>query len=66
MRHGAMWLLCALLLTGCTSAISLRHQDGRKVECGPFWADGALGRQAAWREAKCVDDYQRQGFVRVP
>ena len=62
MRRGLV--LLALLLTGCTSAIPLRHTDGRRATCGGYFTGGAIGFQVAAREAQCVDDYRRQGFER--
>lgn len=51
-------------LMGCTSAVTLRHpQTGARVKCGPF---AFIQGTAAEREARCIDDYQRQGYERVP
>jgi hypothetical protein len=61
----ALVLLCAVL-TGCSSAIQLRHPDGRTAQCGPYHVGAGMQYQLAQREARCLDDYERQGFVRVP
>jgi hypothetical protein len=67
MRTFTLLLLCGLV-GGCTSGIKLRNpQTGQVAECGPYQIEG-LGQPAsvAQREARCLDDYQRQGFVRAP
>lgn len=56
------------LLLGCsTEAVYLKHPNGSVVQCGPYDTTVA-GHEvmAAMRERSCLDDYQRQGFVRVP
>lgn len=61
-------LLTVLLLAGCsTEAVYLKHPNGSVVQCGPYDTTVA-GHEvmAAMRERSCLDDYQRQGFVRVP
>ena len=61
-------LLVALLLAACgTEPAYLRHPDGRVAQCGPYMNYVAGDSEAnAVRERGCIDDYQRQGFVRVP
>lgn len=54
---------------GCmTSAVTLRHPETKQtVRCGPYCCIyGARHTDAANRENRCLDDYQRQGFERVP
>lgn len=61
--------LLALLLTGCatTPVITLRHADGRVTKCGGLYASGgATETAAAIRESQCIQDFQRQGYERVP
>lgn len=65
MRYLLIVLTC-LMLTGCTSTISLRHPDGRVATCGGYFTGGPVGFQAAERERGCIADYQRQGFERMP
>jgi hypothetical protein len=60
-----------VLLAGCTSAIKLRHPvTGQEAKCGPYHVGplsfGDTYALAAERERRCLDDYQRQGDVRVP
>ena len=60
MRIGAV--IVALSLSACTAmdTVHLRNPTTEQTaQCGPFLAD--LGEPRA-----CLDDYQRQGFVRVP
>lgn len=60
-------LAVALALGACTtSAVTLKNPaTGQVAQCGPYYVD-AIGSDAqARRESRCLDDYQRQGFVRV-
>lgn len=62
-------LLCSWLLAGCvakTVPITLRHTDGRVVQCGPYLAEAFVATASAIREGQCIQDFQRQGFERVP
>lgn len=59
-------LILIVVLTGCTSAILLRHSDGREATCGPYYYYGIFAFTATEREKNCVGDYQRQGFERAP
>lgn len=59
-------ILAAVLMIGCSSAVTLRHPDGRMVKCGPYNAFGAHAFVGAQREQQCIGDYQRQGFERAP
>jgi hypothetical protein len=57
-----------LTLAACTSGIRLRNpQTGDTASCGPYMLEG-LGQPASVgeRESRCLDDFRRQGFVRVP
>jgi hypothetical protein len=60
--------LTAMLLTACgTDPVYLKHSDGRVVQCGPYsTAIAGEAEVALIRERGCIDDYQRQGFLRVP
>ena len=58
--------LAGIVLLGCSSAVTLRHRDGRVVTCGPYTAVGFSILTAPQREAQCISDYQRQGFERAP
>jgi len=66
LKHFA--LVSFFALAACTtSAISLRNPStGQTAKCGPYLLDGLGSNSQALRESKCVDDYQRQGFVRAP
>lgn len=61
-----LWGVTLLLLAGCTSAVTLRHEDGRMVKCGPYNAYGVRAFMAAQQESQCISDFQRQGFERAP
>lgn len=55
-------------VAACTDAIKLRNPaTGATAQCGPYMLEG-LGQPAsvAQRETRCLDDYERQGYVRVP
>ena len=58
--------LC-MLACACTSSVKLRNRaTGETAQCGPYMTEG-MGQPAsvAQREARCLDDYERQGFARV-
>ena len=61
----ALLVLLGLVLAGCTSAVTLRHADGRLVKCGPYNAYGIHALAAADRERSCISDFQRQGCERA-
>jgi len=67
-RHSPVRLsvVLALALAACTTnPVTLRHVDGRTVQCGPYPTRGYDGNTAAAiREAKCIDDFTAQGFRR--
>jgi hypothetical protein len=71
MRNVAIIATAAALCLGigaCTSAVKLRNPaTGETASCGPYLMEG-LGQPAsvADREARCISDFQRQGFQRVP
>jgi hypothetical protein len=74
-----MTILVALLLSllgGCVSAVTLRDPaTGAVVKCGPYSALSYFGPTSAWdrdwmpkaedRQARCVDAYFRQGYVKT-
>lgn len=59
--------LCAMFLAaGCTTtAVTLRHPDGRVATCGPYDARPINSSSSAQRERGCIEDFKQQGFVRV-
>jgi hypothetical protein len=58
-------LISGFILVGCmTSGATLRHPTtGQTVKCGPYMLKFSLGYKDLER---CLDDYQRQGYERVP
>lgn len=65
MRFGILILLATL--AACTEGIKLRNPTtGATAQCGPYMLEG-VGQPAsvADREARCLDDYRQQGFVRA-
>ena len=70
MADSRLALLCVVsmaFLAGCTSAVNLRHpQTGATAKCGPYYSLGGYYNVATIRERTCVQDFQRQGFERVP
>lgn len=62
------YLPILLILAACTTApVYLKHpQTGAVVNCGGYPAGGWAATAGALREAKCIDDYRSQGYVRVP
>jgi len=71
LKGATLWVaLClavvAVALAGCYGirAVTLRNQETQQtVTCGPYRRAFGMGYQEMDR---CLDDYQRQGFVRVP
>jgi hypothetical protein len=59
-------LIVVPFAVGCSSTITMRHPDGRTATCGGYSTAFQLGDQVAAREARCISDYQRQGFERMP
>jgi uncharacterized lipoprotein YajG len=69
MRKSVIASAAALaFLAGCSTApVKLVNQKtGQTAQCGPYYSDGWENMETAYREARCIDDYQRQGFVRAP
>lgn len=59
-----LWLLAGCVMT----PVTLRHpQTGATVQCGPYFAASAAHLYTQQeREARCITDYQLQGYQRVP
>ncbi len=59
--------ILVVMLCGCTSAVTLRHpQTGQSAKCGPYYSLGGYYNAATLRERTCVQDFQRQGYERIP
>jgi hypothetical protein len=69
-RWFGLLLVTGLALAGCASTdpIYLRHQTtGRVVQCGPYPTNSPQQVSTALiRERGCMEDFQRQGYERVP
>ena len=62
-------LFLPLLLIGCvlTDPVLLRHlKTGQTVQCGPYRYDHHTAVAIIMQERGCIEDYQRQGYERVP
>ncbi len=70
-------LIGTALISACagyiltTEPVMLRHREtGQTVQCGPYRYSHLIHEQsprtAFARERACVEDYQRQGYERVP
>lgn len=62
-------VLLVLSLAGCmsTQAVVLRHrQTGQVVKCGPTPYAPAQAMAVTMEHIKCIEDYQRQGYERMP
>jgi hypothetical protein len=64
------FILAALLLAGCSTTpdIVLRNGAGVTARCEGFFVASGWGRSQLLSklQRECVDDYQRQGYERVP
>jgi hypothetical protein len=59
----------ALAASGCapTETAYMKYPTtGKVVECGPYVMRIDYANAMATMERGCIDDYQRQGYVRVP
>ena len=58
----------ALVLAGCTAPVLMKNaQTGQAAKCGPYASDLWVGGNTqAQREAQCIQDFQRQGYERMP
>jgi hypothetical protein len=70
-RRTILALLGLLLLCGCAADIRLKHpQTGQVAVCeGGYYKLGLIGmanKTAKDLQMRCLDDYQRQGYERVP
>lgn len=63
----AVWIALAGTLQLCTYSTTLRHpQTGQTAVCGPYYAVGTYAGPAMARERGCIEDFQRQGYERLP
>ena len=59
-----MLVVGCLLFAGCSEAVVFRHpQTGATVTCGPY---SYFGGRDVYYMSQCIQDYQRQGFERIP
>lgn len=66
MRLIAIFIACAAL-AACTAPVQLRNPaTGQTASCGPYMLDSLGSDSQAEREARCISDYQREGYERVP
>ena len=60
-------LLVALLVAACGTTVDLRNPEtGQTATCGPYKTAGIGGGPGAALLMDCIDDFERQGFVRIP
>jgi hypothetical protein len=62
-----VWIMLALTLTCCAPAETAwmkNRATGQIVPCGPYYINDWGAQFAA--ERACIEDYWRQGYVRVP
>ena len=60
-------VILGLLITGCVADVVLRNpRTSQTVVCKGGYCPGVACLPAQQRQMRCVDDYQRQGFERVP
>ena len=73
MRNVILLIAVSMLAVGCenisgSAPVMMRNaRTGQTTQCGPFPKLTSTDAQQAFaRERACVEDYQRQGFERVP
>jgi hypothetical protein len=56
------------VLVRCTAPVTLKSvSTGQIAQCGPYPSDIMGGGNAqAQRERECIQDFQRQGYERMP
>ncbi len=71
LRHAAA-LALAFGLFGCSSVLGIETaylknpNTGNTVTCGPYKLSGTSGAASEAAERGCIEDYERQGYVRIP
>ena len=59
-------LIVAFLAACATEPVFLKHtRSGRTAQCGPYGYTSYTATAAALREEKCINDFQRQGYIRL-
>ncbi len=63
-------ILVVVFLAACmpfaTEPVFLKYpQTGKIAQCGPYGYSAYTATAAALREEKCINDFQRQGYVRL-
>jgi hypothetical protein len=60
----ALLIAAIVALSGCTQSIVMRNPTtGATAKCGPYYPQNSPA--AAYRETRCIEDFQRQGYVRT-
>jgi hypothetical protein len=71
LRH-ATALALAFGLFGCSAVLGIETaylknpNTGDVVTCGPYKLSGATGAAGEAAERGCIEDYECQGWVRIP
>ena len=63
-----VFVISVVLATGCTFPVTLRHPEtGATVRCGPYYytRTPSVASAAGAKEARCVEEYERQGYARL-
>ena len=56
-----------LVLAACTDPVRMQNPTtGQIALCGPYPIGAGQSVASAMREAKCIDDFKAQGYVRLP
>jgi hypothetical protein len=60
--------IIGISVAACTDPIKLKNTTtGQIAQCGPYASDMIAGGDAqAQRERECIQDFQRQGYERMP
>ena len=66
----ASLILVVAFLAACmpfaTEPVFLKHpQTNETAQCGPYGYRDLTATAAALREEKCINDFQRQGYIRL-
>jgi len=57
-------LVAVGVLAGCHTTYLKHPRTGETVQCGPYSTGGMAAGPNAVRENKCINDFQRMGYIR--
>jgi hypothetical protein len=68
-KRPVVLLVLSLAVGACaqTDPVHLKHpQTGQEVTCGPYPFYPLRASAGAQQESQCIQDFEKQGFLRLP